>query len=440
MDEKTGAKVLSEMKHIDEKLDTEVLSEKRRVERKLEERKSGISVIFKHYADVDGKIIKYRESDNVFYFPLASGSFGKIFMFYSPNKKELYISKIILSDRDNLRKHMRELSYMYLLYDFCNKYIICWNKIYRINNMEEKQMSIEYMMEFSGFSLESYLKKNRNKLINLDILLMMRKLLYGLDLIHSKGFVHRDIKTLNIVFDPTEFLIKYIDFGTACLDPRKLSNYTFETDYKDLKLDVKDMVTCLKTNVFTPSYMSPELTRNEVDTWEEWVKCDIWALGVTFYRMLLRRNPYKGKNGFLSLVNNINIKPEVNLYEFKNKRLRSPITRNLFAPLINGMLKKDVNERVTVKMAIRLVEDALITELKRVVKDPTFDMERALTPEMIDRVEYTRMPFIYASPLTKLFPSRISKESQTVVIERPPTPRTPPTSKTFFVSRKRVNI
>jgi serine/threonine protein kinase/tetratricopeptide (TPR) repeat protein len=87
---------------------------------------------------------------------------------------------------------------------------------------------------------------------------------------HDKGFIHRDIKSQNIMFraDGTAVLT---DFGIV-------KDISAETGY-----------TLDGTSVGTPNYMSPEqaLGSKTID----W-RTDIYSLGVTFYEMLTGSVPY----------------------------------------------------------------------------------------------------------------------------------------------------
>ena len=75
-------------------------------------------------------------------------------------------------------------------------------------------MSIVLICEYlEGGTLYNYLKKNEklDEAIACEIVLQIA---YGLNAIHKKGFVHRDLKLENVMissFDPIQ--IKLIDFG-----------------------------------------------------------------------------------------------------------------------------------------------------------------------------------------------------------------------------------
>lgn len=88
---------------------------------------------------------------------------------------------------------------------------------------------------------------------------------------HEQGFVHRDIKPQNILLDNSD-RPHIADFGLA-IRHRDLSN---------VGPDIAG----------TTQYMSPEQIRGENHRLD--CRTDIWALGVTLYRMLTGRLPFAG--------------------------------------------------------------------------------------------------------------------------------------------------
>lgn len=107
---------------------------------------------------------------------------------------------------------------------------------------------------------------------------MMKQIADGLKYIHSKGVVHRDVKTDNIGVNQNRTL-KLLDFGLA----KKLQSVTYE-GWLGLQTIVEDLNTFCGTKLF----FSPEMhSRSRYDG----KKADTWALGFVFYFMKYQKYP-----------------------------------------------------------------------------------------------------------------------------------------------------
>lgn len=90
------------------------------------------------------------------------------------------------------------------------------------------------------------------------------QIVLGLEYIHACNVIHRDLKEENIlVFD--KGLCKLADFGQACISTTRPNE-----------------------PIGTTEYMAPEMHTGAVYT----EAVDWWALGITMYRMLLKRHPF----------------------------------------------------------------------------------------------------------------------------------------------------
>ena len=99
--------------------------------------------------------------------------------------------------------------------------------------------------------------------------ILFRQVVDAVELIHTQGFAHRDLKMTNILLNE-ENEIKLIDFGFAC------------DGFKEKSLFCG-----------TPSYMAPEILTKEKYNGR---LVDIWALGVVLYKMVTGEYPFGSKN------------------------------------------------------------------------------------------------------------------------------------------------
>lgn len=116
-----------------------------------------------------------------------------------------------------------------------------------------------------------------------DVLTTMRGVLQAFQHAHSRGFVHRDVKPENIMYD---------EQGTPTL-----------TDFGIAKvLDSQTQMTQTGMAVGTPRYISPEqATGKPVDG-----RSDLYSLGCILYEMLTGSSPYKADTPIATIFQHVN--------------------------------------------------------------------------------------------------------------------------------------
>jgi len=138
--------------------------------------------------------------------------------------------------------------------------------IHNVGEYDDRQFIV--MEYIKGSTLRRKLKDVKNWDQN-AILTYAVQIIRALKEAHSKGIVHRDIKSENIMVTEDD-RIKVMDFGLA-------------------KLKGSPQVTKTGNTVGTVTYMSPEQLRG--DAVDE--RSDIWSFGIVLYELLTGRLPFK---------------------------------------------------------------------------------------------------------------------------------------------------
>ncbi|WP_426416302.1 SUMF1/EgtB/PvdO family nonheme iron enzyme [Aestuariirhabdus sp. LZHN29] len=140
---------------------------------------------------------------------------------------------------------------------------------------------------------------------------ILRQIAHALDFAQEKGFVHRDVKSENILFRQD---------GSAVL-----------TDFGIAKaLDAPVDVTSAGSIVGTPHYMSPEQAKGQnIDG-----RADIYSLGIVFYEMLMGKVPYSGDSAVAIGIKHVSQPVPVLAPRYQQ-----------FQPILRRMLAKNVGER-----------------------------------------------------------------------------------------------
>ncbi|KAG1671969.1 hypothetical protein FOA52_013341 [Chlamydomonas sp. UWO 241] len=197
---------------------------------------------------------------------IGSGSYGVVFkvlrkadrMVYA--MKEIDLAGMSRKEQEECIRETRVLSS--LDSDFIIKYYDSF--------LERGKLYI--ITEYAGNgNLHDFIKKQKTRLNEDLIWKLFIQILMGLNHMHSRKILHRDIKTLNVFLDDG-LNVKLGDMGVAKI---LSSNTNFA-----------------KTIVGTPYYLSPELCEDK--PYNE--KSDVWALGVVLYECCTQKHPFDADN------------------------------------------------------------------------------------------------------------------------------------------------
>jgi serine/threonine protein kinase len=165
---------------------------------------------------------------------------------------------------------------------------------------------------------------------------LMRQIVSGLDALHSRNILHRDLKLDNIVvcfnsendknsLNMLRATAKITDFGFATI--------------------LNSASPLAHTVLGTPTYMEPGLLNNmETRTRNQGYdqKVDIWSLGTLCYEMLVGRNPFSGRS-----MQDLYNKVKIGTYPLPTSLSREVVF------FIEGMLQKDHNKRLSCKELLK---------------------------------------------------------------------------------------
>ncbi|WP_444994246.1 serine/threonine protein kinase [Aliikangiella sp. IMCC44359] len=166
-------------------------------------------------------------------------------------------------------------------------------------------LAMEYM---PGEDLKTRIAKGMK---TRDCLSIISKLAKALHFAHDKGYIHRDVKSENILFDSDGEPV-LTDFGIA-----KASNSSTQ-------------MTQTGKLIGTPEYMSPEQCRGKtVDG-----RSDLYSLGIILFEMLTRSVPYTGEDSVAVCIKHVT-KPMPTL----------PARLNHYQWLLELLLSKDPKKR-----------------------------------------------------------------------------------------------
>jgi serine/threonine protein kinase len=205
--------------------------------------------------------------------------------------------------------------------------------IYEIDETKTDDRQIFIAMEYvEGQNLQQKIATGSFKFEQtLDIAIQIGE---GLCEAHSKGVIHRDIKSANImVTDKGQ--VKIMDFGLA-------------------KLSTGVKITRDGKTLGTMAYISPEQARGcDVDH-----RTDIWSLGVILYEMITGQLPFEGESEVAMVVSVLNNEPKP--LDFTTKDFPGDLEG-----IILKCLKKDIEDRYQ-------TTDQLLIDLKslKLASDP----------------------------------------------------------------------
>lgn len=244
---------------------------------------------------------------------LGEGSYGSVYKALHKESEQVVAIKQVPVDTD-LQEIIIEISFM----QQCDSpYVVKYYGSYF------KNTDLWIIMEYCGAGSVSDIIKLRKKTLTEDeIATILCDILKGLEYLHSKLRIHRDIKAANILLN-SEGHAKLADFGVAG--------------------QLTDNLAKRNTVTGTPFWMAPEVIQ------EMGYNCaaDIWSLGITALEMAEGKPPY----GDIHPMRAVFMVPTKPPPSFREPDKWSPE----FIDFVGACLLKNPDDRATASQLLRYV-------------------------------------------------------------------------------------
>ena len=267
---------------------------------------------------------------------LGKGAFGEVFLTKMEGRNELFATKRLdraYSEREeNIKRLHNEIKVMQK---------VRHPNIVGLMDLKKTKSHCYLVMEFCNGGdltgcLKKYMAKYNRPFTEEIVQYLMRQIVSGLDALHSRNILHRDLKLDNILvcfnseqdknnLNMMRSIPKITDFGFATI--------------------LNSSQPLAHTVLGTPLNMEPGLLNNmEQRTRNQGYdqKVDIWSLGTLCYEMLVGRNPFSGRS-----LQDVYNKVKVGTYPLPTSLSREVVF------FIEGMLQKDHNKRLSCKELLR---------------------------------------------------------------------------------------
>ncbi|KAH0788077.1 Pkinase-domain-containing protein [Histomonas meleagridis] len=194
---------------------------------------------------------------------IGVGSFSHVELAFHIPSQIYCVLKIMSKERIielNQKEHV--INEVYTLRDVQHPFVVT------LHGTFQDDRNVYLMQEFiAGGEVFSHLRTLQ--CFDLDVTrFYAAEILLVFQMLHSKGYVYRDLKPENLVFN-AEGHIKFIDFGFA----KRIVDRTY-------------------TLCGTPEYLAPEIIRGEGSSFcSDW-----WAYGILIYEFLVGQTPFVDEN------------------------------------------------------------------------------------------------------------------------------------------------
>lgn len=199
---------------------------------------------------------------------LGHGTYGSVYKARRESDGNNYAVKIVNLSTLSQKEIEDSVNEIRIMASFTSPFIIRFYEAF----IENKKLGIvtEYARLGDLAHLIERRKKQGKPLKENVIWCYFLQILKGLENLHSKGVIHRDLKSANILISAPD-IVKIGDLGISTI------------------LETKQLT---RTQIGTPLYLAPEIWKRRPYNH----KCDMWSLGILLYEMMTFSYPFIGSD------------------------------------------------------------------------------------------------------------------------------------------------
>ena len=278
---------------------------------------------------------------------LGKGSFGSVYLVRRKQDNKIYALKCVQISKLSIHEKQNSLNEVRLLASINHKNIISYKESF----YNEKNQTLNIILEYADdgdLQTKITSKQNSENIFEeKTIWSIFIQMVKGLNELHNKKIIHRDLKSANI-FLTKKGIIKIGDLNVSIIAKKNLA----------------------VTQTGTPYYAAPEIWENE--SYDN--KCDIWSVGCILYEMACLRVPFRGTSIHQLYLNIIKGKYEEISDRYSNDLKNiirlilclDPLKR----PSADDLLKNDIIKKKIKEMGLDNLENKETAILMRTIKIP----------------------------------------------------------------------
>ena len=248
---------------------------------------------------------------------IGEGSYAKIYKVKKDSSETAYVLKNIQVSEEDYSSMKEILNESSILSACDNVYVVKYYDSFFFNGTFN--IITEFCPYGDLFGYIKFYKVRGSKIEEKIIWIIFIQLSLGLNYLHQKKILHRDIKTKNI-FIKNNLTVKIGDFGIA-----KILNSTSSYAH---------------TFIGTPYYISPELCKDQPYN----DKSDVWSLGCVLYELCTLNHPFEGGT-------QVEIYEKIMTQKFK---AISPEYSQELKKMVDLLLEKDEKKRPKMKDILKM--------------------------------------------------------------------------------------